>query len=363
MLPYRLMATEALIMTGSGMPVVEPEWMDLVVRHFINPALGEQVAAGPLTTPEQFWPFSGRDDETIDTSIERGVTILLAALESGRDSNTDLVVFGYSQSAVICSIVMQSLAEAQATGEPVGSVSFVLIGNPTRPNGGLTARFPGLYLADLDWTFAGPMQTDAAYPTADIARQYDPMSDFPLYPQNVLADLNALMGLTVHDYSLVTLDPDDPRYDPNTVVEHNAATNTTYYLIPTEELPILAPLRAMGIAPRLVDVTEPVLRVLIETGYDRTIPSGEPTAARLYEDGDIDTEKLKQDLAAAVEVGIETLKSPASPGSARTASRAGTGSHRPARHGSAPSARNTGTVSKSRPAARSTHRAHSARTM
>jgi hypothetical protein len=90
----------------------------------------------------------------------------------------------------------------------------------------------------------------------------------------VLADANAVLGLTDHDYGPVTLDPNDSRYDPDTIVQHAPDSDTTDYLIPTKQLPLLAPLRAARIAPHLIDAIDPILRVLVELGYTGTFRTG-----------------------------------------------------------------------------------------
>ena len=73
---------------------------------------------------------------------------------------------------------------------------------PNLPNGGLLARFPGLYVPILDWSFNGPAPTDTQFDTVVINRQYDFFADFPLYPINLVADLNAFLGfIYVHTYA------------------------------------------------------------------------------------------------------------------------------------------------------------------
>ena len=77
----------------------------------------------------------------------------------------------------------------------------MLGGDPNLPNGGLVARFPGLYIPILDWSFNGPEPTDTQFDTVVITRQYDFFADFPLYPLNLVADLNAVLGVFyVHLY-------------------------------------------------------------------------------------------------------------------------------------------------------------------
>ena len=117
--------------------------------------------------------------------------------------------------------------------------------------------------------------TDTPFRTYDIARQYDPFADFPNDPSNALAVVNAVFGLINHDYSTVTVNPGDPRHDPNTVVQQYG--DTTYYLIPSK-LPLLEPLRWSG-QVAVADALEPVLAPIVESGYDRTTPYGQQTPA------------------------------------------------------------------------------------
>ena len=57
--------------------------------------------------------------------------------------------------------------------------------------------------------------------------------------------------------------------------------DSSYYLFPTQDLPLFDPLRSLGVPEPLIDVVEPFFRVIVELGYDRSIPPWEPTPARL----------------------------------------------------------------------------------
>lgn len=277
----RLMASEALVMTGSNMHTVDPGWVQLAIDDFIAPTLGGQYAGVGVATPEEFWPFGGLSDAFIDDSILAGGVMLDVAVADSlarriRSDTPDagIVVFGYSQSAVISTRLKSRLNESVAAGASAPPVTFVLIGNPTRPNGGIYARFVGEQLPG--WTMSGPAPTDTAFRTVDIARQYDFFADFPQDPSNVLAVANAVMGIFYgHDYTSVTLDPNDSRYNPDTVVQTYG--DTAYYLIPAEHLPLLRPLWDAGVSPEKLGEIEPGLRELVERGYDRSIPAGRPT--------------------------------------------------------------------------------------
>ena len=57
--------------------------------------------------------------------------------------------------------------------------------------------------------------------------------------------------------------------------------DSTYYLLPSETLPLIRPLTVVPyLGPLLATVIDPPLRVLVETGYDRTINPGAPTPAK-----------------------------------------------------------------------------------
>lgn len=278
--PVSLVAAQSLIMTGSGMPEVTPEWMNFVAGNFIAPTAGDGFVNIPVTTPAEFWPFTGSGSLTLDVSTRLGSEILDAGLQAVIEANRvsghpgdPIVVFGYSQSAWIAAVEKQILATRVAAGEILPPIDFVMLANPVRPNGGLFSRLPAL--SAVTWTPVNSAPTDTSFRTYDIARQYDPFADFPRDPSNVLAVVNAAFGLVNHDYSTVTLDPNDPRYDPNTVVQQYG--DTTYYLIPSK-LPMLEPLRQTGFG-QVADALEPVLTPIVESGYDRTTPYGQHTPA------------------------------------------------------------------------------------
>lgn len=304
-----LRAANALIMTGTDMHVIDPAWIHLAVHNFITPTIGLGYTGIPLDTPEQFWPFTGPDDMLFDISIADGTRALeqAIAMQRAQSGPTDdpTVVFGYSQSAAIASAAKRRLADQTASDGTTAAVSFVILANLNRPNGGINARFAGAVLESLGWTFTAAAPTDTGFTTIDIARQYDPFADFPTYPLNVIADANAVVALLYgsHDYSGVTLNAADSGYDPNTVVQQYG--DTTYYLIPAATLPLLRPLRDLGIDPLVLDAIEPAARVLVEFGYDRTIPFGQPTPARLVGRDDLD--QLNRDLAAAIDQGRAIL--------------------------------------------------------
>lgn len=300
---------KALIMTGTDMPVVDQAWVDMAIGDYVRPTLGDGYTGIPVTTPAQFWPITGPDDLRFDDSVNAGTAVIDAALATAiaQSGGAPTAVFGYSQSSIIATAAKRNLARATAGQSGPPAVSFVLLANPNRPNGGINARFAGQSLDRLGWTFTDAAPTDTPYRTVDVARQYDLFADFPTYPRNLIADANAVIALRygAHDYTAVTLDPADPKYDPNTVVQQWG--DTTYYFIPEPDLPLLRPLREAGADPIRLDAVEPALKVLVEYAYDRDTPFGVPTKAQVRPREDV--VKLRQDLTAAVEQGKTILAS------------------------------------------------------
>ena len=206
------------------------------------------------------------------------------------------MVFGYSQGAIIANIEKQKLADQYPKGTDAPNIDFVLIGDENLPNGGLAARFPGVTIPILNLTLNGPAPTDTQFHTTEFVRQYDGFADFPLYPVNVLADANAVLGFAyAHTYYLAPSPGESPPI-------HTQTGDTDYYFYPTDDLPLFGPLRTLGVPEPVIDVVEPVVKVLVEQGYDRSIPLGEPTPARLIPP--INPVKVTHDVVDAVGEGV-----------------------------------------------------------
>ena len=100
-----------------------------------------------------------------------------------------------------------------------------------------------------------------------------------MYPLNVIADANALLGGPyVHARAFDVSLPADPT---SSAAYQGTHGDTSYYFFETEDLPLFGPLRTLGVPEALIDVVEPFFRVLVELGYDRSIKPWEPTPARL----------------------------------------------------------------------------------
>ncbi len=156
----------------------------------------------------------------------------------------DVVVLGFSQSASVATAEMRYLASLPADLRPgPDQLSFVLLGDPNNPNGGLLARFPGLFVQPMGLTFSGATPSNL-YPTTVYTRQYDGFADFPQYPLNIPADLNALLGIYDAHGTYQELTPAQVAAGVVQPVSP-ADVYTTYILHPSEQLPLLEPLRGI----------------------------------------------------------------------------------------------------------------------
>ncbi|MGK2866625.1 MAG: PE-PPE domain-containing protein [Mycobacterium sp.] len=331
------LAATALIVPGTGTPNanIVGGYLENARDYYIspfNPACTEanNCRLQGIDYPAQFWPiplpgWGGLTGAKWDVSTGEGLAKLNSTLVDTLAQNppdTPVVIFGYSQGGNIVSREKRNLA-----GLPKDQtyLSFVMIGNANRPNGGIFERLAFLgHVPILDATFGLPAPTDTCdhICATDIAFRYDGVADFPLYPLNGLAVLNAIAGfwyvhgtyLAPNDDSDVGELPDD--YTPAELAAELADEDnwqehgdTRYITIPTKTLPIVRPFLDFAgftgtgflITP-IVTLLTPVLEVLIETGYDRSLSYGVPAPFRLIPR--INPLVLARDLIEAVGQGV-----------------------------------------------------------
>lgn len=256
--------TVGLVMGGSGIPIPPPKYVQLANDLYISRSL-PGVLAQPLFTPEGLYPVIAVKNLTFDVSVAQGMTILESAIRDQISAGNSVAVFGYSQSATISGLTMTNLAASFDPPTP-DQLSFTLIGNPNNPNGGVATRFPGISFPSLGVTATGPTP-DNLYPTKIYTIEYDGVADFPRYPINALSTLNALAGIYYVHNDYLALTPaqlDSAVQLTNTV----GPTMTEYYIISTENLPLLEPLRAVPVLGNpLANLVQPNLRVIVNLGY------------------------------------------------------------------------------------------------
>jgi len=262
----------ALIMGGSGTPIPSANYIELAFTKYVQPNAPVGTIPEQLVTPEGLYPITPYPYVKVlplSVSVGQGNQILYDEVVRQLAEDNTLTIFGYSQSAIMSSLVMDpnntDCVNTTTCGIPLDSpVNFVLIGNEMNPNGGFLSRFPGLDLPSLGIPFYGPTPEDS-FPVANYMLEYDGFADFPQYPGNFLSSLNAALGIGFVHGTYLQLTPEQLA----TAIELPTSSATQkYYVIPTENLPLLAPLRAIPVigAP-LAALLQPALRVIVNLGY------------------------------------------------------------------------------------------------
>jgi hypothetical protein len=280
----------ALMLGGTFQPTPSAPWMDSIIHDYLDPATGASYTGVAVTTPETV---------PLAPSLQGGLADLQTAManQQATDPGAPYLIEGYSQSAVLA--VNEELAASSAGGQPIPDVTVALLGSGNRPNGGIFERLDGFYLPGAEVNADGAEPTDIGIPTIDIAAQYDGFADFPQYPINLMADLNALFGIIyAHgDYggllqgvipgATFTPLPTGP-YDfateyvlGSSEIVKQVSGDATFYFVPTTDLPLLDPLVTLGVPESVLNIVQPALQVIVEAGYDRSIPFGDPTPAEL----------------------------------------------------------------------------------
>jgi PE-PPE domain len=299
------------VMGGSGLPTPSQDLIDTLqslyfpsVANFSGQPTFSDIDPQALYTPEQFYPVTGTYQETLATSVSQGVGILDNEIASQLSAGNPVDIFGASQSAVIASLEMEQLEQS----DPSANASFVLIGDLMNPNGGIFERFDGLSLPSLGIDFYGATPADD-FTTTIYTLEYDGYADFPKYPLDILSDLNAIEGINVVHGEYLTLTPAD--LADAVQLATSGSTDTTYYLIPVDDLPLLDPVRDIPVIGNpIADLLQPDLTYLVNLGYGdpeygySTDPANVATTFGLFPDLD-EIEKMPGLLLSGAEQGIQ----------------------------------------------------------
>lgn len=283
-----------IILGPSGVPIPSVAYGETVMSYYIpNGIPGTQQL---IFTPEGLYPITGVKSLPLNTSVDQGIQILSDVL-TPLPAGAPVTVFGYSQSAILESL-LQGGYTIEVDGQDVkfsvpqglaDSINFVFVGNEMNPNGGFLSRFSGrdmpmFSLPSLGIPFYGPTPggplppTGQEYVTTNYQREYDGFSDFPRYPINFLSVLNAAIGIAyVHVQYTPTISQQQCAQKAfcllKTQVEAAVPLPSTspsqqYFFIPTENLPLLQPLRDIPfIGNPLADLIQPALKVIVDFGY------------------------------------------------------------------------------------------------
>jgi PE-PPE domain len=297
-------------------------------------------------TPEGLYPLTGGGVHQLllnyptdadgfpdqSSSVGQGMAILESTIAADQAAGNASTVFGYSQSSTIASYVMEQLDPSGTPQTGALDPQFLLVADPSNPNGGALERFAGfettsgttvtdpLNLPSLGFVFDSSTPSDD-YVTNIYTLEYDGFADFPRYPLNFLSDLNAFLGIaTLHGTYLNGADPDlmsGPSAEqianaillPGSAADGTTDSLTNYYMI--DETPPLVAL----LPKALQDLLGPDLTYLINLGYgdgslgysvDADSPADVATPFGLFPDVSLST--VFSTLVTDTEDGITALE-------------------------------------------------------
>ena len=275
------LTTTVLAMGGLGYETMDT---DLIARVLGGKYANEEKLVG-LPWPGQMAPWNGT--LTLEQSVAVGLANMDAAI---RDTPGPKIIAGASGTTLVVDEEMRRLAEGP-NAPPADELSFVVLGDANR---GVLKQFRGLTIPYLDYTV--PALPVTKYDVLVVAGEYDGIGDWPDRPWNLLAVVNALAGsgllqqivpkdivdtLGLEGFGSVHYDTmfadltQVPKKNISTTV--NAAGGvTTTYLVPTSDLPILRPLKTLGVAQDIIDPLEKVLRPIVDSAYVRNDPWNQP---------------------------------------------------------------------------------------
>jgi hypothetical protein len=277
------------------------------------------------------YPTADDGFPSLSSSVGQGMAILESTIAADQAAGDGSTLFGYSQSSTVASYVMQQLDPSGTPQTGALDPQFLLVADPSNPNGGALERFAGfeptsgppvsdpLSLPSLGFVFDSATPSDD-YVTNIYSLEYDGFADFPRYPLNFLSDLNAFLGIaTLHGTYLNGFEPGNggPTAEqianaillPGSAADGTTDSLTNYYMI--DETPPLVEL----LPKPLQDLIGPDLTYLINLGYgdgslgysvDADSPADVATPFGLFPDVSLST--VLSTLVTDTEQGITALE-------------------------------------------------------
>lgn len=230
-------------------------------------------------------------------SIGKQNTIKEIKKAQNGDPSVPVKLACYSQGADVCTQVNDEL---RRSGYDQSSVSYLLLGNVDNAEAGVKVRFPyisekGVFIPIAGVTLGNVTPTSASdAQITQLLYEYDFFARAPQYPLNLIADLNAIVGVAMEHGAYRWADP----YAPNNIVSTTPDGRITNIMIPVNEVPLLTLARFLGMPRVVADIINPTLKAIIDTGYG-PVPNGpgtyptEATPFKLFRT----KEKIQTDMA------------------------------------------------------------------
>lgn len=212
-----------------------------------------------------------------DRSVAIGKTATIKQIKKAQngDPNVSVKLACYSQGADVCTQVNDQL---YSEGYSQTGVEYLLLGNVDNAYGGSKVWIPhigknGVFIPGPGVTLGNATPTKASdAKITQLLYQYDGFARAPEYPMNILADLNAIVGILLEHGSYGRANPDDPR----NIVSTTPDGRITNIMIPVNEVPLLTLARLFGMPRVVANIINPTLKAIIDNGYG-PVPCGPGT--------------------------------------------------------------------------------------
>ena len=212
-------------------------------------------------------PGLGIDGPSVGESVDEGEVNLATAIREGGPGTA----IGLSEGALVLNAVQARLA-ADPTAPPPGDLSFATYGDPVARHAFgesfLTMNFPvGSVVPSLDYRIPAPVESQ--YDTHMFVSAYDSIADWPDRQDNLMAVMNAIVGLATGHTAVAFTNPSMvPERNIRRTVNSRGATTTTY-LIPEQHLPLVLPFKYLSVDQDTLTRLDAVLQPMVDSGYSR----------------------------------------------------------------------------------------------
>jgi hypothetical protein len=212
-------------------------------------------------------PGVGLDGPSIGESVDVGEDNVISAIHDGGPGT----VIGLSEGAMVVHAVQNRLAN-DPSAPPPNELSFATYGDPLGVNpwtqSFLTQNFPvGSVVPALD--FKMPQPQESQYNTYQFVSAYDSIGDWPDRPDNLMALLNAVVGLAT-GHTAVAFTNASMVPPQNIVTTYNSkGAKTTTFLIPEQHLPVVQAFKYLGMSEADMRYLDGVIKPMVDAGYSR----------------------------------------------------------------------------------------------
>lgn len=216
---------------------------------------------------DRAFPGLGLDGPSIGESVDQGAGNVIQTVNQDGPGT----VLGLSEGAMVVNAVQARLA-ADPNAPPTDELTFAVFGDPIGQHafgdGFLRQNFAvGDVVPSMDFRIPAPVESQ--YDTYSFVSAYDSIADWPDRPDNWISLLNAIAGLATGHTAVAFTSPSNvPARNIRTTVNSRGGKTTTF-MIPEQHLPLVMPLKYLGVDQGTLSRLDAVLKPMVDAGYSR----------------------------------------------------------------------------------------------